>query len=288
VNPVQELDGAGGILANLLTGLGIDEYFTRSDSTGTRTLLGDALNSTLALANNAGTVRTTYTYEPFGTASATGQSNTNPYQYTGRENDGTGLDYYRARYYSPSRQRFLSEDPIGFAGGDANLYSYVFNRPTSFTDASGEVIDPVSWTALGIACGSGAVLGVAATRVMAGRKPTLAQLGSGALLGCGAATVGLVSWVAAGGAAGLAVVTNPIRNAPIAPTAAQIEQFRRQLAQNGEASLLKSQRSFEKLLTEHQAKLREIEARGGDPGSVEREIRNFRQQIEAIKQILPK
>jgi hypothetical protein len=89
---VQELDGAGNILANLLTGLGIDEYFTRSGSPGTRTLLGDALNSTLALADDAGAIQTTYTYEPFGTSSVTGQSNTNSYQYTGRENDGTGLD----------------------------------------------------------------------------------------------------------------------------------------------------------------------------------------------------
>jgi len=62
VNPVQELDGAGNILANLLTGLGIDEYFTRSGSTGTRTLLGDALNSTLALTDDTGTIQTTNTY----------------------------------------------------------------------------------------------------------------------------------------------------------------------------------------------------------------------------------
>jgi RHS repeat-associated protein len=134
VNPVQELDGTGGILANLLTGLGIDEYFTRSDSTGTRTLLGDALNSTLALANNAGTVRTTYTYEPFGTSSVTGQANTNSYQYTARENDGTGLDYYRARYYSPSRQRFISEDPLLTTG---NCYGYVRNDPLGAVDPLG-------------------------------------------------------------------------------------------------------------------------------------------------------
>jgi hypothetical protein len=56
MNPVQELDGAGNILANLLTGLGIDEYFTRSGSPATRTLLGDAHNSTLALADDTGTV----------------------------------------------------------------------------------------------------------------------------------------------------------------------------------------------------------------------------------------
>ena len=52
-----------------------------------------------------------YTYDPFGNTSMTGLSS-NPYQYTGRENDGTGLYYYRARYYSPLLHRFLGEDPI--------------------------------------------------------------------------------------------------------------------------------------------------------------------------------
>jgi hypothetical protein len=33
---------------------------------------------------------------------------------------------------------FISEDTIGFTGGDANLYRYVFNSPTNFTDPSGE------------------------------------------------------------------------------------------------------------------------------------------------------
>lgn len=36
-----------------------------------------------------------------------------PYcDFTGRENDGTGLYYYRARHHDPSRSRFLSEDPL--------------------------------------------------------------------------------------------------------------------------------------------------------------------------------
>jgi len=39
----------------------------------------------------------------------TGMSS-NPFQYTGRENDGTGLYYYRAQYYAPKLHRFLSED----------------------------------------------------------------------------------------------------------------------------------------------------------------------------------
>src|SRR5262249_37289153 len=136
VNSVQELDNAGNIVANLLTGLNIDEVFTRTATSTTRTLLPDALNSTLALADNAGTVQTTYTYEPFGTSAVTGQTNTTTYQYTGRENDGTGLDYYRARYYYPSHQRFISEDPIGLLGG-LNLYVYAMNNPVLFRDPSG-------------------------------------------------------------------------------------------------------------------------------------------------------
>jgi RHS repeat-associated protein len=56
-------------------------------------------------------VQTSYTYEPFGKTSVTGASSSNPSQYTARENDQTGLYYHRARYYSPSLQRFISEDP---------------------------------------------------------------------------------------------------------------------------------------------------------------------------------
>jgi len=49
----------------------------------------------------------------------------------------TGDYYYRARYYNPGTGRFLSEDPIGFAGGDTNLYRYVQNNPISFVDPQG-------------------------------------------------------------------------------------------------------------------------------------------------------
>lgn len=45
--------------------------------------------------------------------------------------------YYRARYYNLTLQRFISEDPIAFAGGDTNLYAYVGNDPTDSSDPSG-------------------------------------------------------------------------------------------------------------------------------------------------------
>src|SRR5262249_33244814 len=54
--------------------------------------------------------------------------------FTGRENDRTGLYFYRARYYDPKTQRFLSEDPIG---SGVNSYAYVDNRPTQGTDPLG-------------------------------------------------------------------------------------------------------------------------------------------------------
>jgi uncharacterized protein RhaS with RHS repeats len=50
------------------------------------------------------------------------------------------------RYYDPTIQRFLSEDPIGFASGDFNWYRYVFNSPVNITDPNGEnplIIIPV-------------------------------------------------------------------------------------------------------------------------------------------------
>lgn len=82
-------------------------------------------------------MQTQYSYEPFGKTTASGTANSNSSKYTGREDDGTGLYYYRARYYSPTLQRFISEDPIGFAGGDLNLFAYVGNDPISFVDPFG-------------------------------------------------------------------------------------------------------------------------------------------------------
>ncbi len=79
-----------------------------------------------------------YEYDSFGNMKHHGHKIKQPYAYTGREWDReTRLYYYNARYYDPQMGRFLEIDPIGFAGGDINLYAYVGNNPVNLTDPLG-------------------------------------------------------------------------------------------------------------------------------------------------------
>jgi RHS repeat-associated protein len=135
LNMEQELTGTTPT-ANYLTGAGIDEQFSRTTSGGTQSYLTDNLGSTLALTSSAGAIQTSYTYEPYGNTTQTGSASTNALQYTGRENDGDGLYYYRARYYSPTYGRFISSDPIGLLAG-VNTYTYVLSNPISYYDPYG-------------------------------------------------------------------------------------------------------------------------------------------------------
>jgi len=51
--------------------------------------------------------------------------------------DTEELYYYRARYYDPALEKFISEDPIGFSSGDFNWYRYVGNSPVNRIDPRG-------------------------------------------------------------------------------------------------------------------------------------------------------
>jgi len=68
----------------------LDEVLTRTDAAGARSFLEDVLGSTVALTDATGSL---YTYEPFGQTTVTGATSSNQHQYTGPENDGTGLYY---------------------------------------------------------------------------------------------------------------------------------------------------------------------------------------------------
>jgi RHS repeat-associated protein len=150
---VKETGGAGD--ASYLRTLAIDEALTRTDAVDTVHYLADALGSTMALTTATGVSVTTYTYEPFGRTQASGSASGNLFQFTGRENDAPGFYHYRARYYRPSAGRFMSEDPIGSAGGSLNLYSYARSNPFRFTDPTGLKL----WIYVTASVGGGAAVG---------------------------------------------------------------------------------------------------------------------------------
>ena len=135
LNIVQELT-SGSPSANILPGVGIDEWLTRTDGAGARQLMADALGTIVALTDGSGAVVTEYTTQPFGETTTSGATSSNTLQFTGRENDGNGLYAYRARFYIPALQRFISEDPHEFLDGP-HLYEYVGSNPTNFVDPSG-------------------------------------------------------------------------------------------------------------------------------------------------------
>ncbi len=80
---------------------------------------------------------TRYRYTPFGDSAAASGAIDNDIRFAGREWDGeTRLYYNRARYYDPQVGRFISEDPIGLAGG-INPYVFAGNDPVNRRDPSG-------------------------------------------------------------------------------------------------------------------------------------------------------
>jgi RHS repeat-associated protein len=124
--------------ADYTFGPGIDQPLERK-SGQSEYYLSDALGSVIGLTDPTGAIKTSYNYSPFGKKQTTGIASGNPFAFTGREDDDTGYYYYRARYYNPDQKRFISEDLLGFGGGDTNLQAYVGNSPTNFTDPSGNV-----------------------------------------------------------------------------------------------------------------------------------------------------
>jgi RHS repeat-associated protein len=131
----RKSDGSGTSVVNYVNGLGIDDKLKQTAGSSTSYFLTDHLGSTVGLADQAGSITSQTSYDSFGNASSALPTR---YGYTGREYDEyTGLMYYRARFYDPQIGRFISEDPIGFEGGDVNLYGYVWSNPLSYRDPLG-------------------------------------------------------------------------------------------------------------------------------------------------------
>jgi RHS repeat-associated protein len=136
-NLVEETNAAGGVVARYAQTQNIDEPLAMLRSATTSYYHADGLGSITSLSNSAGALAQTYTFDSFGKQTASTGSLTNPFRFTGRELDSeTNLYYFRARYSDSNIGRFISEDPIRFAGG-INFYAYVANFPVQFTDPFG-------------------------------------------------------------------------------------------------------------------------------------------------------
>jgi len=222
--------------------------------------------------------------DDFGETTQTSGSATvyNPFLYTGQELDKeTGFYHLRARHYAPSLGKFLSRDPIGYAGG-SNLYSYCAGDSINFTDPSG--LEPPPWVnawlntldvtataagayyggqaggATGFTIGAGAGLSTGPGATVA--SPALATAG---------AAIGTVAGAAAGGTAahaGAQIVGGLVRGA--------YGMFSE--GANGESTgggnpgkppcppNRKAIRSLEKQIREHEKKIADYLA---DPGSLD-------------------
>ncbi|MDZ7619413.1 MAG: RHS repeat-associated core domain-containing protein, partial [Patescibacteria group bacterium] len=110
--------------------------------------LQDANWNVIAISTPDCQIQERYAYDAYGTLAVHNAAFTPipattfawPYTYTGRRFDEeTGLMHYRNRMYHPELGRFVSRDPLGYAGSHPNLFAYVLNMPPNRNDPSGLV-----------------------------------------------------------------------------------------------------------------------------------------------------
>jgi RHS repeat-associated protein len=121
---------------------------TRQGATGypkTLALISDYQGSLIGAFNTSGVIDpqvVNFKADPFGTVTQAFDQYDGPVNpevgYTGAAttNSTAGFVYLRNRWYDPQTGRFLTQDPIGLAGG-VNLYAYAGNNPITFSDPFG-------------------------------------------------------------------------------------------------------------------------------------------------------
>jgi RHS repeat-associated protein len=97
----------------------------------------DHVGSVSELTGSSGTLLARYQYDPWGRRTVSVGTNLTDAGFGElRQNEIVGLSLARHRAYDAELGRWISEDPIGFAGG-VNVYGYVENAPVSFVDPQG-------------------------------------------------------------------------------------------------------------------------------------------------------
>jgi RHS repeat-associated protein len=99
----------------------------------------DQVGSLIALADGSGRVVKRVSYDSFGNVlEDSNPAVVVPFGFAGGLHDrDTGLVRFGFRDYDPEVGRWTAKDPIGFAGGDTDLYGYVQGNPINFIDPWG-------------------------------------------------------------------------------------------------------------------------------------------------------
>jgi len=102
-------------------------------------LVTDQVGTVRAVVDTAGSIVKRIDYDSFGNIiTDTNPTFTIPFGFAGGLHDrDTGLIRFGARDYDPDTGRWTAKDPIGFAGGDTNLYGYCLANPINSVDLSG-------------------------------------------------------------------------------------------------------------------------------------------------------
>jgi RHS repeat-associated protein len=139
LNPVAELDGQGNVIARFVYAdrANVPAYMVKDGRT--YRIVSDHLGSPRLVIDTAtGEIMQRMDYDVFGNVVQDTNPGFQPFGFAGGLYDpDTGLIRFGARDYDPEAGRWTAKDPIGFGGGDANLYGYVFNDPVNLIDPSG-------------------------------------------------------------------------------------------------------------------------------------------------------
>lgn len=138
-SPLAELDEAGNVTKQYVYGANgnVPEYFTRGGAK--YRMFTDHVGSVRFVLDAAtGTVAQRMDYDSFGRVTLDTNPGFQPFGFAGGLYDyQTGLVRFGARDYDAETGRWTTKDPIGFAGGDTNLYGYTLGDPVNLTDPAG-------------------------------------------------------------------------------------------------------------------------------------------------------
>jgi len=150
LRPIAELDAAGNVLSRFVYAgkANVPEYMVKDGVT--YRLITDHLGSVRLVVNvSDGSIAQRLDYDEFGRVLADPNPGFQPFGFAGGlYHPLTGLIRFGARDYDADTGRWTSKDPIGFGGGDANLYGYAGGDPINIKDSDGQNL-PVVLTIAG-------------------------------------------------------------------------------------------------------------------------------------------